>query len=679
MTQKESTKPYIIPVQEQLKNRGKKTVQDLMQGWITAEWQYYRKRVRLVEVYEKVRVDSHLKSVINNRKSKVLGEDFVLIDKKTDLQNLLKLEDCFKGKNWFVQFLDILLDSIFFGHSLIEFTELAEDTQGKRTIKAVTCVERRNIVPEDKIVLTNWWDTSGICWENEIYNDYYISAFYKESLGLLLSASVCVLYKEFAMEAWMRFAEKYGKPIPMINTPSNDKEKKKILDEVFNMGEDGGLVLGQDDKIQFANAISGDNATNFEKIILLQNSEISKLILGQTMTTENGSSKSQGEVHERTSFELAEMDMQWIQALINDELIPRMVRLGGYPVELLDCNFEFAYFYNQRKEADALLKKQEEEATNSKFDRVVKLLPFVELDDKLATYIEQEFGIPVKKKVVQSPLNKTKKPSTTPKNTSIIKKKSQVINEIKNQIDDTDFAFFQSYYDLLAVAFFGGDTVNFNTSIIELTNKILLETLLKIEYAPDTVVLQSLKDNIFKFSCAKNYQELKNISKELLDEEGNKRTLAQFKEAIKKLNIQFNQQYLSAEYEIAVTSAQMISKWNELTENGANMDVLLTFDAVGDGKTTEICKSTNKITRPASDSFWNTHAPPLHWGCRSTLKKGAKITKIPDDLPSVDAEFAFNPAKKAVIYSQKHDYFKNLPKEIKTEMEELLKKHNEKP
>ena len=69
----------------------------------------------------------------------------------------------------------------------------------------------------------------------------------------------------------------------------------------------------------------------------------------------------------------------------------------------------------------------------------------------------------------------------------------------------------------------------------------------------------------------------------------------------------------------------------------------------------------------------------MHWGCRSTLKKGKKITEIPSDLPELEAEFAFNPAQKAVIYSQKHAYFKDLPKEIKTEMEEMLKKHNQKP
>jgi hypothetical protein len=665
MAKQETQIPYKIPVEEAIKNRGKKSVQDLIQGWMMAEWRQFKKRNRLVEVYEMCLLDLHLESVIGNRKSKVLGEDFVLIDKNTDQQNEQKLENLFK-KNWFVQFLDIALDSIFFGHSLIEITELSQENEGVR-IKEVTCIERRNVVPEDKIVLYNWWDSQGIFWENPLHNNHYVSVLYKKPFGLLLNASIAVLYKRFATEAWMRFAEKYGKPIPMVNTPANKKEKKEILDAIFSMGEDGGLVLGELDKIMFANPVSGDNATNFEKIILLQNSEISKLILGQTMTTENGSSKSQAEVHENTSFELAEMDMQWLQGIINDELIPRMVRLG-YPAELLNYNFEFSYFYNKRKEEVAKLQKEQEEAINSKFDRLTKLLPYIEIDDNLEQYIEQEFGIPVKKKVVQTPLNKKPKISITPKNKSII----------KNQIDDTDFNFFQSYYDLVAISFFSGDTSDFNQSIIELTNKILANTLISIEYAPDTLVLQSLKDNIFKFSCAKNYQELKNISKELLDGEGNKRTFAQFKEAIKKLNIQFNQQYLSAEYEIAVTSAQMISKWNELTENGANMDVLLTFDAVGDGKTTQICKSTNKITRPASDSFWNTHAPPLHWGCRSTLKKGKKITEIPSDLPELEAEFAFNPAQKAVIYSQKHAYFKDLPKEIKTEMEEMLKKHNEK-
>ena len=46
----------------------------------------------------------------------------------------------------------------------------------------------------------------------------------------------------------------------------------------------------------------------------------------------------------------------------------------------------------------------------------------------------------------------------------------------------------------------------------------------------------------------------------------------------------------------------------------------LEFVGIEDGRQTEICASSSGIILPYTDPFWDTHTPPLHFGCRSTLR-----------------------------------------------------------
>lgn len=43
------------------------------------------------------------------------------------------------------------------------------------------------------------------------------------------------------------------------------------------------------------------------------------------------------------------------------------------------------------------------------------------------------------------------------------------------------------------------------------------------------------------------------------------------------------------------------------------------FDGVEDDRQSEICSALNGVCLPADDPFWQSHNPPLHYNCRSTL------------------------------------------------------------
>ena len=58
---------------------------------------------------------------------------------------------------------------------------------------------------------------------------------------------------------------------------------------------------------------------------------MTKLVLGQTMTTEDGSSRSQAEVHERTQEDIFDADGKYVLDVLNYEFTKVLNQLFGLP------------------------------------------------------------------------------------------------------------------------------------------------------------------------------------------------------------------------------------------------------------------------------------------------------------------------------------------------------------
>ena len=110
-----------------------------------------------------------------------------------------------------------------------------------------------------------------------------------------------------------------------------------------------GVFNSEDDRIEFIDTMKASTGeTVYERLSRYCDEQISKAALGQTMTTDNGSSRSQGEVHERISQLYIADDQKQIEFLVNDELIPRMKKIGagGVYAQLEGHRFEF---HNEEK------------------------------------------------------------------------------------------------------------------------------------------------------------------------------------------------------------------------------------------------------------------------------------------------------------------------------------------
>jgi len=79
----------------------------------------------------------------------------------------------------------------------------------------------------------------------------------------------------------------------------------------------------------------------------------------------------------------------------------------------------------------------------------------------------------------------------------------------------------------------------------------------------------------------------------------------------------------------------------------ATKPLALEFVGLEDGRQTDICRklSEARIIRPYGDPFWDTHTPPLHFNCRSTLRAIYDKDELPEEYAPIKNEKAYTPAK----------------------------------
>lgn len=185
----------------------------------------------------------------------------------------------------------------------------------------------------------------------------------------------------------------------------------------------------------------------------------------------------------------------------------------------------------------------------------------------------------------------------------------------------------------------------------------------------DFELKRNLKKNIFVFSHAKTYNQLRAVN-DLLKDEKLRLRYNDFKQEVVKLGETFNNNYLKTEYNYAVGTAQEVKKWNKYTET--NPDQLLKYSTVGDGRVRQEHAELDGIIRPASDKFWRTFSPLLGYNCRCTtirVDSDSKLSEVDyDRLEKVEIaeEFKFNPAlENQLFFIKTHNYFKSIPNKDK--------------
>lgn len=327
----------------------KNDIEDWRRAWQSAVDPRHPNRQKLYDIYRDAMTDSHLSGCIQQRVGFVMARSFKLVDGNGDTDETAgHLFD----QSWFKDLCRLCLESIWYGHSLIELGDVITDGDGHPAFSGVSLIPRKHVIPEKGRVVQrvglNW--QTGMEFRERPWKDWLIEAGRPDDLGLLLKAALHTIPKRHAMSFWDCFAEVFGMPWRIARTTTRDpKEFQRLQDMIYNGGANQGVVTGMETEIQFVESGKGDAFNVYDKRIDRANSELSKLVIGQTMTIEDGSSLSQSQTHLQVFMNLVESDRDFLRDIINNQLIPLMI-LHGFPVRGLRFEWNDAVDYTPEQQ-----------------------------------------------------------------------------------------------------------------------------------------------------------------------------------------------------------------------------------------------------------------------------------------------------------------------------------------
>lgn len=338
----------------ELKLQAEALTQKDMRSWRQA-WQRAidienPKRQSLYDIYRDVEVDLHLSGCVDQRKGFTQKKAFKLVDAKgkQDDEATTLLETV-----WFKDLVGYILDSRYWGHSLVQLGDVVS-VDGKMSYTGVELVNRKHVIPEYGVIVVEQSDdwSSGFPYREGPMADWVIEAGKPKDLGLYLKAATQTIPKKNMLAYWDQFGEIFGMPIRIAKTTARDpKDRTQIENMLSSMGAAAWGLFPDGTDIDIKETTRGDAFNVYDKRIERANSELSKGILNQTMTIDNGSSLSQSEVHLEVFENVVEKDADLVRDIVNGQLLPRMVK-HGFPVKGLRFEWDNSIDYTPEQQLE---------------------------------------------------------------------------------------------------------------------------------------------------------------------------------------------------------------------------------------------------------------------------------------------------------------------------------------
>lgn len=339
----------VMELQRTTDSLTRKDIGDWRLAWQTAINADNPNRCRLYDIYRDVEIDLHLSGCIRQREGFVLSRSFKLVNANGDED---KEAAGYFNTSWFKQLMKLALDANYWGHSLIELGELTADAEGRLSYDGVRLIPRKHVIPEYGRVVARPGDDwkEGADYRRPPFADWLIEVGQPDSLGLYLKAATQTIPKKNALAFWDTFAEIFGMPMRIARTTSrDDKELARMEKMMEEMGTEGWAIFQEGTNIEVVESSKGDAFNVYDRRIDRANSELSKLVIGQTMTIEDGSSLSQSETHLEVFQNLVEEDCDMLRDVINNRLIPRMVR-HGFPLQGIRFDWDYSTDYTPEQQ-----------------------------------------------------------------------------------------------------------------------------------------------------------------------------------------------------------------------------------------------------------------------------------------------------------------------------------------
>lgn len=282
-----------------------------------------RKSGKDVTVYKNLSADPHVFACMTSRKSGVLSKKWDFISEKGENDKTLEfIKELFKSLDVHRLISDIL-NAPFYGFQPIEI---------------IWTKKGQYIIPSKLIAKPSDW----FCYDEEnnlkfrSKENYYgedlperkflnpqSNPTYENPYGDRVFSRVywSVVFKKNGLKFWVVFCEKYGMPHIVGHHPrgSSQDEVSQLADLLEKMVQDAVAVIPDDSSVEIMEANKTSSSDVYGGLIEKMNAEISKAILGQTLSTEVGNvgSFAASKSHLEVRDEIIRADATLVETTIN--------------------------------------------------------------------------------------------------------------------------------------------------------------------------------------------------------------------------------------------------------------------------------------------------------------------------------------------------------------------------
>lgn len=289
-----------------------------------------------LKIYQELLRDDQVVSTFQQRRTAVTSAEWEVIPASESSQDKQAAE-FIKEQLERVKFdalTDKMLYAIFYGYGVAEWLFAAEGNRITLRGCKVRDRSRFRFGTDGRLYLITTQDPMGKEVDRQKFWTLTTGAEHDDQpygMGLAHYLYWPVFFKRNGLKYWAVFLEKFGQPTPMARLPQgqmNDPAlKRKALEALQAIQVDSGVLIPDGIVIELLEAARSGTA-DYQALQDKMDAAISKIVLSQTMTTDNGSSRSQAEVHAGVRDEVIKADADLICESLNDGIIPYLTALN---------------------------------------------------------------------------------------------------------------------------------------------------------------------------------------------------------------------------------------------------------------------------------------------------------------------------------------------------------------
>ena len=292
---------------------------------------------RQMELFEEMESkDTHLFSQLQTRKLAVTGLDWEVqpfSQDGTDQEIAAFVEEQLKELDGFSDNLMDILDAIGKG---ISFQEIEwEYRDGHVVVGNIEYVHQKKFYYNtltDALMLRTEAFPGGIPLpENKfIVHRYKARSGHPSRYGVLRVVAWMYLFKNYDLKDWVSFCEVYGMPLRLgtYDATASEKDKAALMDAIVRMGTDAAGIVPSGTDIKFIESNKQSSVDIYERLARFCDEQMSKAIVGQTLTSDSGGSYAQSKTHNDVRQDLTEADCKAVMETVRRDLIRPLVEFN---------------------------------------------------------------------------------------------------------------------------------------------------------------------------------------------------------------------------------------------------------------------------------------------------------------------------------------------------------------